>query len=200
MMKNNIKGLINVDWLNIQPLQPHGIKIPFNYEHLKNSFIKYGFTVPFAVWIENDITYVVNGHQRIDLLMNMKGEGFEVPDLLPAYEIKAKNRKEAIEILIDCYNMRENPFSYEALEQFIQVEEVDVAIETINVKVEDVVLDEVEESESEAKEDLSNMIAVSLTDEESILWLEVKEKIGKLKDKNAIFELINYYKNENNIN
>ena len=47
--------------------------------------------------------------------------------------------------------------------------------------------------------ELTNMIAVTLTDDESEIWLHTKEKIGKHKDKNAIFELIKLYANETNI-
>lgn len=45
----------------------------------------------------------------------------------------------------------------------------------------------------------SNMIAVTLTDDESEIWLHTKEKLGKMKDKNAVFALIKLYSNETNI-
>jgi len=52
---------------------------------------------------------------------------------------------------------------------------------------------------SDKNKELTNMIACTLTDEESEIWLHIKEKLGKMKDKNAIFELIKLYSNENNI-
>jgi hypothetical protein len=70
----------------------------------------------------------------------------------------------------------------------IDIEEVGVDIETIEDK-----------EHKETVQELSNMIACTLTEEESEIWLKTKEKIGKMKDKNAIFELIKLYTNENNI-
>lgn len=77
--------------------------------------------------------------------------------------------------------------------------------EMVEAELSEVVCEEwgvetIEEKEhKENVKELSNMIACTLTDEESEIWLTTKEKIGKMKDKNAIFELIKLYTNENNI-
>lgn len=89
--------------------------------------------------------------------------------------------------------------------QNIDTELVEIIAEEYNFEISDVFVDIIEdvvdediEHEKSVKE-LSNMIACTLTDEESEIWLHTKEKIGKMKDKNAIFELIKLYTNENNI-
>lgn len=147
-IKNRIKELKQVNWRELKELQPEDSKVIMNYGIVEKSIEKHGFAMPFFGWQDNDEIYIIDGHLRQSVLSNMEN----VPEKLPVVLIDAKDRKEAIEILIEAFNSKTNPFSYEALEQWIQVEEVDVAIETINVKVEDVILDEVEESQSEVKE------------------------------------------------
>ena len=42
------------------------------------------------------------------------------------------------------------------------------------------------------RKEITNIIAVALTEEEQEIWLNTKEQLGKLKDKDAIFELFFY--------
>ena len=72
-------------------------------------------------------------------------------------------------------------------------------IEEVGVEVMD--YDDLQENEQHEKtvQELTNMIAVSLTDEENEIWLHTKEQLGIKKDKNVIFELIKLYSNEKDI-
>lgn len=192
---NRIKELKQVKWRELKPLQPDNAKIVFNYQAIENSLNKYGFAQPFFGWEYEGEVYTIDGHTRKEVLSNMQN----VPETLPCVLVDAKDRKEAIEMLIEVYNQKHNPFDIEVLEEMIEVEELDVDIETINVKIETEEIEEDVEHKETVKE-LANMIAVSLTDEETEIWQKTKERIGKLKDKNAIFELIKYYSNETGIN
>ena len=132
MVKNIIGELIEIDWLtDLHELQPDNAKRPYNYGHLKESIIKYGFAVPFAVWNNKGKYYAIDGHTRKLILTELQGEGVEVPKMLKAFEIKAKNRKEAVEILIAVFNQRHNPFDGEVLTEWLEVEEIEV--EEINM-------------------------------------------------------------------
>lgn len=197
-LQNKILKYGKVDWQMIQDLQPDDAKPIYNYEHLKNSLITNGFSNPLFVWEDEDGTlWSVDGKTRREVLRDLQND-IEVPNELPAIFLDAKDRKQAIKMLLEVFNMRENPFDYNILQEWIQLEEVNIEIESVNIQK-----FELEEEDIEHKEnvkELANMIAVSLTDEETEIWQNVKEKIGKLKDKNAIFELIKYYSNENNIN
>jgi hypothetical protein len=85
--------------------------------------------------------------------------------------------------------------------QNLDIELVEVIADEFDFDVSDVFVEIEEEEDKEHKEnvkELSNMIACTLTEEESEIWLKTKESIGKMKDKNAIFELIKLYTNETN--
>jgi len=135
-MKDRIKGSILIDWKKINPLQPENVKIPYNTEHLKKSLLKYGFSLPFYVWKNEGEFYCIDGHHRLDVLSELIAEGHKVPSQLNAVEIEAKDRKEAISILIDVYNQKSNPFAEEYLLEFLDIEEIEVSninVESINI-------------------------------------------------------------------
>ena len=196
-IKDRIGHIVEIDWLNdLHDLQPENVKLPFNYGALKESILKYGFSLPFAVWNNEGEYYCIDGHTRKTILTELRAEGHNVPDKLKGFEVSAKDKKEAIEILVSVYNQKHNPFDIEVLTEWLQVEELDINLESVNVMVEP--LEEDEQHEKNVKE-ITNMIAVSLTDEESEIWLHIKEKLGKNKDKNAIFELVKFYQTQNQL-
>jgi predicted nucleotide-binding protein (sugar kinase/HSP70/actin superfamily) len=130
-MKERIKGLIDVDWRKIKALQPDDVKINTNINALKKSLKNHGFSLPFAVWKDGPTIYTIDGHTRKRALEELKHEGEEVPDKLKAFEIDAKNRKEAVQILVEVFNQKHNPFDNEVLTRWLEVE--DVEIQDLNV-------------------------------------------------------------------
>lgn len=128
-MINRIIKTELIDWRKIKPLQPENAKVIFNYKDIESSIEKYGFSQPFYVWQNKGEIFCIDGHTRIEVLSNIEG----VPDKLPATFIDAADRKEAIEILIDVYNQKQNPFDIQVLEEFIELEEVQVNIESLNI-------------------------------------------------------------------
>lgn len=142
---NRIKELKEVNWRELKPLQPDNAKIVFNYKAIENSLNKYGFAQPFFGWEYEGAVYTIDGHTRKEVLSNMDN----VPETLPCVLIDAKDRKEAIEMLIEVYNQKHNPFDIEVLEEMIEVEELSVDIETVNVKIETEEIEDVEHLEAE---------------------------------------------------
>lgn len=133
MIENRIGDLIMANWRELQPLQPDNAKYIYNYQDIENSIRKYGFAVPFYVWVEKGKYYCIDGHTRKEVLSNMEG----VPDELPAIEIKAKNRKEAVKVLIEVYNQKHNPFVEDVLVEMIEAESIDIEeidLGSVNVK------------------------------------------------------------------
>jgi len=140
-MKDRIKEFIKVEWQQIKPLQPENVKLPYNTGHLKKSLLKYGFSLPFYVWKSEGEYLCIDGHHRIDVLNELIAEGHKVPKQLNAVEIEAKDRKEAISILVDVMNQKSNPFAEEYLIEFLEVEQInieDVNIESVNIVVQNV--------------------------------------------------------------
>jgi len=82
----------------------------------------------------------------------------------------------------------------------IDLEVVEELAEEYELDAEELGVDLLEDIEhSENLKELNSMIACALTDEEAEIWLKTKERLNKHKDKNAIFELIKLYYNENSI-
>lgn len=126
MIKNRIKQLIEVDWQNLKAIQPEDVKIQNNLDALKASLKKHGFSLPFAVWIDGADIYTIDGHTRKKALQELQAEGVEIPDKLKAVEIEAKNRKEAVQILVEVFNQKHNAFDNEVLINWLKIEEVEI--------------------------------------------------------------------------
>ena len=131
-MLNRILKTELVDWKKILPLQPDNAKININKDFLKESLLKYGFSMPFYGWEHKGQIYAIDGHTRKAVLLEMDN----VPEELPCTFIDAKNKTEAVKILIEVYNQRHNPFDREVLIEFLEVENIEVEeidIESLNV-------------------------------------------------------------------
>lgn len=73
-----------------------------NSEKLKSSIIKYGFSAPIFVWesgIKKPKYNILDGTQRVAVLKMLQKDGYKIPDL-PVVYISAKNKKEAMEIVV----------------------------------------------------------------------------------------------------
>ena len=133
-MKERIKGLIDVDWRKIKALQPDDVKINTNINALKKSLKNHGFSLPFAVWKDDNVIYCVDGHTRVKALKELKHEGEDVPDKLKAFEIEANDRKEAVKILVEVFNQKHNQFDNEVLINWLDVEQVEIQdLEAVNI-------------------------------------------------------------------
>jgi hypothetical protein len=146
-MKDRIKQSIKIDWQKIKALQPENVKLPYNTQHLKKSLLKYGFSLPFYVWESEGEYYCIDGHHRLDVLNELISEGHKVPKELNAVEIEAKDRKEAISILVSVFNQKSNPFAEEYLIEFLEVENID--IQEVNIESVNVVSEHIEAEPSE---------------------------------------------------
>ena len=181
MIKNRIKELRLVEWRKIKDLQPKNIKQIFNYSHIENSILQHGFAFPFGVWIDkHGDVYAIDGHTRIEVLSNMEG----VPEMLPAFVIDVKDKKEAIKILLEVYNQRTNPIDEDVMREWLEVEEIaieEIQVSSLNVfglgggSMPDVNLDDFfqENNTSEEKEDTFKIILEYTEDD----YREVMEKL-----------------------
>lgn len=70
-----------------------------NYAKLKNEILSEGFSFPFFVWQHNNENRILDGHHRRLVLIKMREEGYEIPDL-PCAIVKANNEKEAARKLL----------------------------------------------------------------------------------------------------
>lgn len=118
-----------VDWRSIEPLQPANFKHIYNYKHIERSILENGFVNPFFVWESEGVIYSIDGVTRKEILSNLEN----VPDLLPAVFIDAKNRQDAVKILLSVFNTKENPIDLEVLTEWVNIEQVEVEVTSLNV-------------------------------------------------------------------
>ena len=69
-----------------------------NLDKLKRSILKHGFTAPIFVWKGVD-NHILDGHQRLKALIEMRQEGYNIP-LLPVVYIDADSEAHAKEKLL----------------------------------------------------------------------------------------------------
>ena len=132
-MRNRVLTTEPIAWRSLNDLQPKGFKVERNFEALKNSIKKHGFSLPFLAWRDaKGKVWVLDGHTRKSVLEELISEGVEVPEMLPCTFIDAKDKKDAVKLLLEVYNQRQNQIDGFVLEVF--VEDYDIAIEEIAVE------------------------------------------------------------------
>ena len=65
-----------------------------NAKRLRTNILNNGFSAPVFVWQHKGDNFVIDGHQRLRVLQQMREEGFSIP-LLPVAYIEAKTEREA---------------------------------------------------------------------------------------------------------
>lgn len=164
-LKNKIGNLIEIDWANdLHELQPDNVKVPINLDYLKESIIKHGFALPFAVWNDNGKYYCIDGHTRKQILTELIADDVEVPTKLKAFEILAKDRTEAIKILVEVYNQKHNPFAEDVLTEWLKVEDIELeSLESVNVMSSETDISEEEINKKDLSDDIDVIYKVEIT-------------------------------------
>lgn len=70
-----------------------------DFDKIKQSFIKFGFSFPFFVWNDNGIKKILDGHGRFETLCKMQKDGFIIPPL-PVVYVNCKSDKDARDLLL----------------------------------------------------------------------------------------------------
>jgi len=100
---------------------------------LKDSILKYGFSFPFIIWKDKkDKIWINDGHQRNKVLLEMKSEGYELPDKFPACKMFVDNKKQAAEKILAQSN-EIGKFADEGLHNYLTKFNID--IEPMNIEL-----------------------------------------------------------------
>ena len=118
------QGAAMLDLNDLEPLQGNLKSLSVeNFERLKASILKHGFTFPFSVWRDGDTNYVLDGHQRDRVLEKMREEGYVIPPL-PVVYIEASSKKQAAEKIL-LNSSQYGKMSEETLYEFIHAFELE---------------------------------------------------------------------------
>ncbi len=93
-----------------------------NLDKLKRSILKHGFTAPIFVWQGVD-NHILDGHQRLKALIELRREGYNIP-LLPVAYIDADDEKHAREKLL-YITSQYGDFSTEGIQSFAEGLDID---------------------------------------------------------------------------
>ncbi len=70
-----------------------------DYDKIKLSICKFGFSFPFFIWKSGNKNYLIDGHGRFATLCKMQKDGYLIPPL-PVVYIQCKNKTEAKQKLL----------------------------------------------------------------------------------------------------
>jgi len=152
-----IKDLIlkteKVNWQELEDLQPINLKNNYHSEKTKQSIIKNGFARAIYVWEDSKGSKkIIDGHCRKDLLIELKNDGYEVPDKLNCTFLDLPNKKAAVKYLLQVFNQKTNPINESNLD--IWLDDIEINLDDIEIKIDELHIDITEEIEpEEIKED-----------------------------------------------
>ena len=88
-----------------------------NFEKLRKSIIKNGFFFPIGIWDHDGVLKLLDGHQRLLTLKELRNEGYIVP-LVPVFRVYASDEKQARDMLfhsVSQYGQVEKQGLYELM-------------------------------------------------------------------------------------
>lgn len=89
-----------------------------NREKLERSIKKHGFIAPLFLWDDSGEWRLLDGHQRLATLLNLREQGEDIP-LLPVDYIEAENEQDAKEKLLQVTSQY-GDFSTEGILEFAE--------------------------------------------------------------------------------
>lgn len=146
------------DYLNIAEMSElqGGLKqrTDADYDKIKLSILKYGFSFPFFCWKDNGKNWILDGHGRMATLCKMQKDGYLIPDL-PVVYVEADNMKQAKEKLLRL-NSTYGRMSRESVLEFAE----DIELNFDEIALPDTVIDfstEEEPQETEGDDDIPDI-------------------------------------------
>ena len=98
-----------------------------DYDKIKLSICKFGFSFPFFIWKSGKTNYLIDGHGRFATLCKMQKDGYIIPPL-PVVYIQCKNKTEAKQKLLRL-NSQYGKMSKESVLEF--AEDIDLNFDEI---------------------------------------------------------------------
>lgn len=103
-MSNEVKNrIIKTELVDIAKLTPFQGKLKTlsdaNFNKLRKSIIDEGFSFTVHVWENGGVTYIIDGHQRVSVLTQMRKQGIEVPPISCSY-VSAKTYRDAKKLVL----------------------------------------------------------------------------------------------------
>lgn len=155
-----------------------------DYDKIKLSIIKYGFSFPFYIWKSGKTNYILDGHGRFETLCRMQKDGYIIPPL-PVFYIKAKDKAEAKQKLLRL-NSQYGKMTKESVLEF--AEDIDLNFDEIALP--DTTIDFADDTEAvedfpelkEGDRDTQCTMTFVLSQEQVSIIKEALKKCGPIED------------------
>src|SRR5574343_302880 len=115
-----------INWMELHDLQPENLKVKMHGEKTKQSIVELGFARAIYVWEnpeENNKMYIIDGHTRKDILLELVNDGYDIPKELNCTFLdntKIRTKKEAIVYLARVFNVKTDPINDEVFKDMLE--------------------------------------------------------------------------------
>lgn len=125
-IKIAVEGKLALSMDDLQPFQGDLKTLgKEDYEKFRNNILKYGYSFVIHIWRFQGKNYIIDGHQRLSLLKQMKEvEGYEIPPL-PVAVVEAASFKEAKRKIL-AGTSQYGKMSPESLLDFARLNEINI--------------------------------------------------------------------------
>ena len=156
-----------------------------DYDKIKLSMIKFGFSFPFFVAKLEGKNYILDGHGRFGTLCKMQKDGYLIPDL-PVVYVECKDKTEAKEKLLRL-NSQYGHMTKESVLEFVGGE---FELNTEEISLPDTVIDFADDTDAvedfpelkEGDRDTQCTMTFVLSQEQVSIIKEALKKCGPIED------------------
>jgi hypothetical protein len=104
MSQDEVKNrILKTELVDIERLTPFQGKLKslsdVNFNKLRKSIIEEGFSFTVHVWENADVVYIIDGHQRVSVLHQMRKQGITVPPISCSF-VSAKTYRDAKKLVL----------------------------------------------------------------------------------------------------
>ena len=155
-----------------------------DYDKIKLSIIKYGFSFPLFVWKSGKTNYLLDGHGRFATLCKMQKDGYIIPPL-PVVYVSAKNKAEAKQKLLRL-NSQYGKMTKESVLEFAE----DIELNFDEIALPDTTIDFADDTDAvedfpelkEGDRDTQCTMTFVLSQEQVSIIKEALKKCGPIED------------------
>ena len=155
-----------------------------DYDKIKLSICKFGFSFPFFIWKSGNKNYLIDGHGRFATLCKMQKDGYIIPPL-PVVYIQCKNKTEAKQKLLRL-NSQYGKMTKESVLEFAE----DIELNFDEIALPDTVIDFTDDTEAvedfpelkEGDRDTQCTMTFVLSQEQVSIIKEALKKCGPIED------------------
>lgn len=192
-IKNSIQRVELLDIDQLTPLQGELKKLTDeNFNKLRQSLIDKGFQFTVHVWQQADVTYIIDGHQRVHVMKQMRKAGWDIPKINCAF-VTARTYHEAKELIL--YSVSQyGKIDKQGFEEFTLNENFDyLKFDLPDFKIDEPKLDDIPIDPNEVEGDTKMSDEVDVDKEFLLIVFDTEEQFNKVNSLIGNTENVGYW-------